>query len=85
MLVRNKVIILFKLNIVLALVSNKKDLIEEYYDKEEVTKDEGITFAMEINAIYKIVSAKTGEGIDDLFKTIGKIFLHRKKNMIIPL
>jgi len=65
----------------LALVANKKDLIEEYYDDEEVIKDEGITFTMEINAIYKIVSAKTGEGIDDLFKTIGKIFLHRKKNI----
>jgi len=36
---------------------------------------------MEINAIYKIVSAKTGEGIDDLFKTIGKIFLHRNKKI----
>ena len=59
------------------MVANKKDLIEEYYDKEKVTIDEGITFANEINAIFKTVSAKTGEGIDDLFQTIGKNFLNQ--------
>ena len=65
----------------MAFVANKKDQIGKNNCEEEVSKDEGITFAMEINAIYKIVSAKTGEGIDDLFKTIGKIFLHRNKKI----
>lgn len=48
------------------------------YQFEEVSNDEGIAFAKELKAIYKRTSAKvaSGGGIDDLFKDIGKQFLH---------
>ena len=47
------------------------------YQFEEVTNDEGLALAKELNAIYKRTSAKEqGGGIDDLFKIIGKKFLH---------
>ena len=47
------------------------------YQFEEVTKDEGLAFAKELNAIYKRTSAKVAQGglIDELFN-IGKKFLH---------
>ena len=48
------------------------------YEMQEVTYDEGLAFAKELNAIYKRTSAKKekGGGIDDLFKMIGTQFLH---------
>ena len=48
------------------------------YQMEEIKNDEGLAFAKELNAIYKRTSAKVaqGGGIDDLFKVIGKQFLH---------
>ena len=48
------------------------------YQFEEVTKDEGLAFAKELNAIYKRTSAKVAQGglIDELFKDIGKKILH---------
>ena len=48
------------------------------YSNEEVTNAEGISFAKELNAIYKRTSAKNqqGGGIDELFKSIGQKFLH---------
>ena len=47
------------------------------YQFEEVTKDEGLAFAKELNAIYKRTSAKVAQGglIDELFN-IRKKFLH---------
>ena len=47
------------------------------YQFEEVTKDEGLAFAKELNTIYKRTSAKVAQGglIDELFN-IGKKFLH---------
>ena len=64
----------FFFSLVLALVGNKDDM----YQFEEVSNDEGIAFAKELKAIYKRTSAKvaSGGGIDDLFKDIGKQFLH---------
>ena len=56
----------------MALIGNKDDM----YQFEEVTNDEGIALAKELNAIYKRTSAKLGEGIDHIFKIIGKKFLH---------
>ena len=63
MLVRKKYKNLF-FSIVLALVGNKDDM----YQFEEVSDDEGRSFAKDLNAIYKRTSAKnqTGGGIDDL-------------------
>ena len=59
----------FFFSLVLALVGNKDDM----YQFEEVSNDEGIAFA-----IYKRTSAKEAQGdlIDELFKDIGKKFLH---------
>ena len=45
------------------------------YEFQEVTNDEGLALAKEINAIYQITSAKASNGIDELFKNIGKRFL----------
>ena len=47
------------------------------YQFEEVTKDEGLAFAKELNAIYKRTSAKVAQVglIDELFN-IRKKFLH---------
>ena len=55
----------------MALVGNKDDM----YQFEEISNDEGIAFSKELNSIYKRTSAKSGEGIDELFKLIGKKFL----------
>ena len=56
------------------MVGNKDDM----YQFEEVSNDEGLAFAKELRSIYKRTSAKVaqGGGIDDLFKAIGKQFLH---------
>ena len=45
------------------------------YQYQEVTNDEGLALAKEINAIFKITSAKNSVGIDELFKNIGTKFL----------
>ena len=66
-------------NIVIALIGNQSDL----YKDEQVTNSEGLAFAEEINAIFKTVSAKTGEGIDELFKNIGEILLIKINHEII--
>lgn len=52
---------------VIAIAGNKKDL----YEYEEVSKDEGETFAFSQGAIFKETSAKEGDGINELFKMIG--------------
>ena len=66
----------------MALVGNKDDM----YQLEEVTYDEGLAFAKELNAIYKRTSAKSpqGGGIDDLFKIIfiNNKIIYIKKNKI---
>jgi len=55
----------------LALVGTNIDR----YELEEVPEKEAKAFAKEINAIYQLVSAKNGTGIDELFENIGKQFL----------
>ena len=53
-------------------------LKKEFTKYEEKAEDEGLAFAKELNAIYKRTSAKVAQGglIDELFKDIGKKFLH---------
>ena len=51
---------------ILAVVGNKLDLFE----KKQVTEDEGEKFAHGINAIFMLTSAKTGDGIEELFYTL---------------
>ena len=54
-------------NIVIGLAGNKSDL----YDNEQVTEDEARDFAREIGAVFKLTSASTNTGIDDLFRAVG--------------
>ena len=46
------------------------------YQFEEITTDEGIAFSKEIDSIYRRTSAKSGEGIDELFRLVGQKFLN---------
>ena len=54
-------------DIIIAIAANKCDL----YEYEEVRHDEVEEFGKSINALYEQTSAKTGEGIKDLFNSIG--------------
>ncbi len=55
---------------VLSLVGNKSDK----YEEEEVTEEEAISFAKEIDAKFFLVSAHTGDGIDKMFHTLADNF-----------
>jgi len=54
-------------NIVLGIAANKCDL----YDNEQVSEDEARNFANEIGAVFKLTSASTNQGIEELFKGVG--------------
>ena len=56
----------------MGIACNKYDL----YNEEQVKQEEGIEFAKQYNAIFKETSAKTGNGIDDFFTTLGKKFIN---------
>jgi len=56
---------------VLGVVANKSDMFEE----EEVNEDEGRQYAATINAKFFLVSAKTGDGIDAMFKALVQEYL----------
>ena len=51
---------------------NKND----QYELEEVQDREAKEYAKEIGAIFKTTSAKTYDGIEDMFKLIAKRVLH---------
>ena len=51
-------------NPLIAIVGNKSD---QYESENTVNEEEARKFAESINGIFKLVSAKTGQGIDDLF------------------
>ena len=59
------------------MVGNKSDL---FYD-EEITEEEGKKFAEEMNAIFKLISAKNNLGIDDLFQSIAETYLNNLKKL----
>ena len=46
------------------------------YENEDVKDGEAKEFAKSIRAIFKKTSAKLGNGIDELFKIIGKQYLN---------
>ncbi len=47
------------------------------YEFEEVTEEEGVALARQINAIFQSTSAKDQNGsIDNLFQNLGRKFLH---------
>ena len=56
---------------ILVVVANKSDL----YINQEVKDDEGKKFAKDINAFFQSTSAKSKQGIDELFEKIGHKFL----------
>ena len=58
-------------NIVIGLAANKSDL----FDKEQVPEAEARKYAQEIGAVFKLTSACTAAGIEELFKSIGCKFL----------
>ena len=57
--------------IVIGLAANKSDL----FDKEQVPEQEARNYASEIGAVFKLTSACTATGIEELFKSIGCKFL----------
>ena len=64
-------------NMILCLVGNKCDVSQ---DERKVSANKGKTFAQENNMIFYETSAKTGEGIKDLFVTIAnKVYEQIKK------
>ena len=74
---------------ILALVGNKSDL----YNNQDVNDEEALKYAESIGAIFQKISAKSNNGIDTLFKNVGRKFLIqiliikkkkiKKKNYII--
>jgi small GTP-binding protein len=67
------ILIIIFLNLVLAIAANKSDM----YEFEEVTEEEGVALARQINAIFQSTSAKDQNGsIDKLFQNLGRKFLH---------
>ena len=56
---------------VLGVVANKSDM----YEVEEVKEEEGREFAAEVKGEFFLVSAKTGDNIENLFKTLVQKYL----------
>ena len=64
-------------NMILCLVGNKCDVSA---NEKKISTAKGKTFAQENNMIFYETSAKTGEGIKDLFVTIAnKVYEQQKK------
>ena len=53
------------------MAANKSDL----FDKEQVPEADARSFASEIGAVFKLTSACTATGIEELFKRIGCKYL----------
>jgi len=58
-------------NILFGVVANKNDL----YNDQQVSKEEGIKLADDIGAIFQMTSAKSGNGINNLFSNIARKYL----------
>ena len=54
------------------MAGNKTDM----YEYEEVTEAEAKAFAKDIGAIFQTTSAKLSNGVEELFKMIGKKFVN---------
>ena len=52
---------------IIFVLGNKSDL----YEREALNEEDARKYAEDINALYKLVSAQNGEGIEDIFKMIG--------------
>ena len=58
-------------DVIVFIVGNKSDI----YEKEVVNEEEARQYAKDINALYKLVSAENGDGINEIFKMIGERML----------
>ena len=67
-----------KKKILIVIVGNKSDL----YNDEEVNEEEGIEYAQKNNATHKLVSAKNGTGINDLFEEVSKNYIESGANLM---
>lgn len=59
---------------ILAIVGNKADLFVD----EEVKEKEARDYAKEINAEFFLTSAKSGDGIDNMFEKLVNLFIEKK-------
>lgn len=75
-----------KEEVIFAVVGNKIDLGNKinFIDTKQVTTEEGENYAKENGFIFKEVSAKTGEGINELFDVILKEMLKKKPKSLLP-
>jgi len=64
--------------VALALVGNKCDL----KDNRDIPNEEGKKFADENNLFFAEASAKSGEGINELFQNFGEIIAVNYENKI---
>ena len=67
-------IIKYIFKIVIGIAANKSDL----YDNETVPEDKARQFAEKIGAIFKLTSAYTSVGIEELFVSLGSKFIDPK-------
>ena len=61
-------------NIILGVVGNKND---QYENEDTVNEVEAKTYSDSINGIFKLVSAKTGDNINNLFNELLKEYFKR--------
>lgn len=66
-------------DVIIAIAANKNDLDE----KRQVDNNEGEKFAKEKGAIFVSTSAKNGNGIEDLFKRVGRKILKSDDDFVI--
>ena len=62
--------------LVVAMAANKSDLIE----KEQVNEADARKYAKEVGALFKVTSACTAAGIEELFRSIGCKILNPNYN-----
>lgn len=71
-------------NIVIALVGNKLDLVQQAEEEDEdaeegastvrqVPQEEAAAYAQESGLLFFETSARTGDGVDQVFSDIGKL------------
>ena len=64
-------------NTIIAIVANKSD---EYLEQKVPTED-GKELAKQLNAFFISTSAKSGNGIDELFRTVAEKYLFPEKDI----